>query len=528
MKTDFDLLIVGAGFAGSLMGLIARRLGKSVVMLERGKHPRFVIGESTTPLTNLLWEELSQRYGLERLAPFSKWATWQRSYPAIGCGLKRGFTFYQHTLGKPFAADPDRRDQLLVAASPHDAVADTHWYRPDFDQFLASEAQAAGVEYLDETALTNLELSDQGVTVTAERAGRKRVLRGRFLIDASGPRGFLHRALKLPEAPFANLPPTQGLYTHFTGVRKVEELNLYSTPEPIPYPADAAALHHVFDGGWIWVLRFNNGITSAGVAATDARALEFGFAEGAPAWDRLLRALPTVREQFAGAKTTLPFIHAPRLSFRSPAVTGRRWARVPSAVGIIDPLLSTGFPLTLLGIARLAEALTEEWDSPRFTERLDAYARRTISELDSVSDLVAALYGSMRDFEMFAALSLLYFAAASFTETARRLGRPELAGSAFFLGEHPRFGPASRACIQSALRSQRQGGLSPAAKTRLIKRIYRTIAPCDVAGLSDRARRNWYPVNASDLLSATDKLGATKKELNGLLARCGFFEADHR
>jgi len=34
----------------------------------------------------------------------------------------------------------------------------------------------------------------------------------------------------------------------------------------------------------------------------------------------------------------------------------------------------------------------------------------------------------MKDFPLFTSLSLLYFAAASFTETARRLGRPELAG----------------------------------------------------------------------------------------------------
>ncbi len=48
-----------------------------------------------------------------------------------------------------------------------------------------------------------------------------------------------------------------------------------------PYPIDDAAVHHVFDGGWIWVLKFNNGITSAGVAATDEVAAQLGFQEGA-------------------------------------------------------------------------------------------------------------------------------------------------------------------------------------------------------------------------------------------------------
>src|SRR6188472_3415375 len=105
MNADFDIAIVGSGFGGSLMAMIARRLGRSVVLMERGRHPRFVIGESSTPLTNLLWEELAHRYELPRLLPLSKWGTWQREHPAIACGLKRGFTFYHHPFDQPFAHD---------------------------------------------------------------------------------------------------------------------------------------------------------------------------------------------------------------------------------------------------------------------------------------------------------------------------------------------------------------------------------------------------------------------------------------
>ena len=62
MKADFDLAIVGSGFAGSLMAMIGRRLGLSVILLERGTHPRFAIGESSSPLANLLLEEIAQKF----------------------------------------------------------------------------------------------------------------------------------------------------------------------------------------------------------------------------------------------------------------------------------------------------------------------------------------------------------------------------------------------------------------------------------------------------------------------------------
>ena len=133
-----DVAIIGSGFAGSLTALALRRVGYSVVLLERGRHPRFAIGESSTPLANLLLEELSDRYALTRVRPLSKWGTWQRHHPDIRCGLKRGFSFFRHDFGHPFRDDRRHARQLLVAASPHDEIGDTHWYRPDVDAFLAS------------------------------------------------------------------------------------------------------------------------------------------------------------------------------------------------------------------------------------------------------------------------------------------------------------------------------------------------------------------------------------------------------
>src|SRR5215210_8387122 len=121
-RIDADIAIVGSGFSGSLAALALLKRGKRVVLVERGRHPRFAIGESSTPLANLLIEELSDRYDLPRIRSFSKWGTWRRTYPEIGCGLKRGFTFYRHELGAGFADDADHARQLLVAASPHDDI----------------------------------------------------------------------------------------------------------------------------------------------------------------------------------------------------------------------------------------------------------------------------------------------------------------------------------------------------------------------------------------------------------------------
>ena len=519
MARSYDIVVFGSGFAGSLIAMIARRLGYSVVLLERGKHPRITIGESSTPLTNLLLEELAVRYDLPAIRPFAKWGSWQREYPQVACGLKRGFTFYHHQLGMPDAPDANRSHQLLVAASPHDAIADTHWYRADFDEFLVHEAQALGVEYIDEVEVTRFADDGNVITFDAARSGETQAYRASFAIDATGPHGLIHRALQLAEVPLPNYPATHALYSHFSGVSRPQDHDATNPHEAPPYPPEDAAVHHVFDGGWIWVLRFNNGITSAGVAATEATSTSLNLHEGEAAWRRLLKLIPALEEQFSTAQAVQPFRYMPQLSFLSSQVSGARWAMLPSAAGFVDPLLSTGFPLTLLGVSRLANVLSQGLNTPSLSSALQQYATQTTEELLATSRLIASLYANMNNFPVFKSLSLLYFAAASYSETARRLNKPELAQS-FLLHDHPVFGPACRALIERAMQ------VAPGQESlRLQEDIFRTIEPFDVAGLSDRSRHSWYPVIAEDLLQSASKVDSTPAEIQSLLNRCGFYRS---
>jgi tetracycline 7-halogenase / FADH2 O2-dependent halogenase len=516
LTASFDIAIAGSGFAGSLMAMIARRLGYSVALMERGRHPRFAIGESSTPLANLLLEELCRKYGLAATAPLAKWGSWQSKYPHVGCGLKRGFTFYHHRLGPTIGCPSGYEDQLLVAASPHNEISDTHWFRADFDQLLMEQAKEAGCAYFDEVGIDRVSCEASYVELGGVRVGEDFLLRAKFLIDATGPRGLLYDALGIGETTYPNYPVTEALYTHFSGVRRPPEVPANEDP---PYPPEDAAVHHVFEGGWIWVLRFNNGTTSAGVAATDRLGAKVGLAEGAAAWDRLLAGLPTLLGQFAQARAQQPFRHIRGVSFLSQRMCGQRWALLPSAAGFVDPLLSTGFPLTLLGVERLSEILEAGFETPRLADDLSTYEQKTREELLATSRLIAALYANMGNFALFRALCLLYFAAASYSETARRLGKPGLAKS-FLLHDHPEFGHPSRLILERATNAPGRGD-----RKDLIAEILDSIGPIDVAGLGKPNARHWYPVDAGDLREARGKVGATADEIEALVARCGFDRA---
>jgi len=499
MSNPFDLAILGSGFGGSLLAMVARRLGMRVLLLERGSHPRFAIGESTSPLTNLLLEKIARDFDLPRLLPLTQYGAWKRAYPELTVGLKRGFSFYHHVAGEPFASDPERNRQLLVAASPNNAVADTHWYRPEFDHFLVREAQALGVEYVDRVSIDGLTRTGGCTELSGAREGQAVRYQAGFVVDATGPRGALTRLLGLPEAEFAGYPPTQALFTHFAGVDRFAPLA--GTPGEPPYAPDDAALHHVFGGGWMWMLRFENGVTSAGIAVEDRLARELRLEDKDAAWDRFLARYHSILEQFQGATPVLPFIHAPRLAYRTRTVTGEGWALLPSAAAFVDPLFSTGFPLTLLGIRRLATALSLR-GTAAFPIQLREYERRTLREADTTASLVAGCYAAFPEFPAFAALSMVYFTAASYSEMARRLDRPQLA-SEFLLGNQPAFYAALRRHAEAAGRGE------PASA----EEIAADLEPFNIAGLSDPAKRNWYGVDLEDVAHGAAKLSCSEAEV---------------
>jgi tetracycline 7-halogenase / FADH2 O2-dependent halogenase len=492
-----DFVVIGSGFGGSIMSMVLRRRGHTVAMVEQGRHPRFAIGESSTPFANLLLEQLAHDYDLPFLKNLSEWGLWQTHFPELPVGLKRGFTFFHHASGECLDLRK-RSSQLLVAASPNNRVADTHWYRPDFDHFLLRKAVELGVVYSDETSIESIVQDGTGWKAIASSPSGSRIISAAFIIDASGFSGVFSKYLSLPTQPLPHMPSTSGVWAHFRDVPRLEETFSELGNFETPYPPDDAAVHHVFPGGWVWVLKFNNGITSAGAAfSADAGVTE---TEPVQIWNQILEKIPPLAEQFRKARAVTPFYHSRQLSFLRPEIAGSNWALLPSTAGFVDPLLSTGFALNLLGIKRLVRAVS--------SGTLDDYAKKTRSELEAAADLVSALYAKMNNFDQFALLTLLYFAAMSFTESAWRLDNKRLASG--FLLTNDKIFSRSRAELCAAARS---------GQTVTRAQIETAITHYDVAGLTDWRRNNHYPVEFCDLISNAHKLSVDAVQVDALLRK---------
>ena len=518
MTQSCEVAIVGSGFAGSLLARVLAVLGYDVVLLERGTHPRFAIGESSTPLANLSLERLGVRYGLEDCYHLATHGRWLAHFPELRRGLKRGFTFYRHHPDHPFANRGLDSERLLVAASPNDALSDTHWLRADVDHHFVRQAIAAGVDYRDRVDLACADVASDAVRLSGSRDGTPFELRASFLIDASGPGGFLARQLSIPSGLEHTETRSAIVFSHFAGARLMSDV-VPGMPDG-PYSDDWAAVHHLIDEGWMYSLRFDDGVTSAGFLLTPRAVAALNATntvDAASLWGALLERYPTLANAFTDATPLMPITFRPVIQHRLTRAAGERWAMMPHAYAFVDPLFSTGIAWSLRAVERLALAFESVADKRRVPD-LDVLTRYDVAlgaEADQIDLVVAGAYEAMAHFDLFAAQAMLYFATVSFAEINQRFV-PEGAAWKGFLGVRDRvLEPLPRESLRRLRQITRNRGEpgSSVDRQNFAEWLRQAIEPRNIAGLANPQRRNLYPVDFDALIERHALLGMSRNQV---------------
>ena len=499
-----EIVIAGGGFAGSILARALHADGRDVLLLERGRHPRFALGESSTPLANLALERLAVRYGFDDLWTLAAHGRWRRRLPEVGRGLKRGFCFYSHQAGERFSPDPGNR--LVVAASPDDDAADNQWLRADVDRFLFECARAEGVDCREGTAVEVVSVPrGPGAGPVRIRAGG-RMVEADLLVDATGGSPL---AGSLGARPLRPRLRTTLVYSHFAGVASFDRGGNWP---PSPFPERWSAAHHLLEEGWMYQLRFDDGAVSAGFllprdrpAATaaigalvaagepDAEAAEAVFAS-------LLGRYPSLARQFADHKPLRPVAARSDVAYRRDRAAGPGWLLLPHSYAFADPMFSTGIAWSLLAVERIADLCRTGLP---IAGDLDRYGRLLAAEADHIDRLLVAAYRLMPDMPSFSAAAMAYFAAASFDELRQRLLDPPDGGWCWqgLLGA----GGEVRGRLFEDLdeRSANSGTARDLADW-----IGPATLPRNLIGLNDPRRRNAYPVDLADMERRTEQIAA--------------------
>ncbi|WP_300602587.1 NAD(P)/FAD-dependent oxidoreductase [Niabella sp.] len=336
-REQTDVLVIGAGPAGTVAGAIVNKAGYKVKVIEKMKFPRFVIGESLLPRCMEALEEA----GL------------------LDSVLKVGF---QRKTGAKFV-----RNGVVCDYSFADQFTDgwDHAYqvtRADFDQALADGLEAQGVSIEYETTVTAIQFNEDGssVTTVTDNDGKEKQIEAKFIIDGSGYGRVIPRLFGLDKP--SNLAPRKALFVH------IKDVNRQMDDEP----DRITVIVHKPDV-WVWVIPFATGVTSVGFVGDPAFFEKY---TGTP--EEQLRAViadePYIAERMKGVE----FLWEPKIlqswSSTTEKFYGNGFVLTGNVTEFLDPVFSSGVTLATVSsqiagklVVRHLKGEAVDWDK-EYTE----------------------------------------------------------------------------------------------------------------------------------------------------------------
>lgn len=382
-----------------MLAAILAHHGVRVLLVEAESHPRFAIGESTTPELTGLLRIIAERYSVPEIGHLASFQS-LRHHVSSACGVKRNFTFIYHREGQP--QRPEESTQLLTFAPP--MGPDVHFFRQDIDSYMFTAAVRYGATARQRLRISKTERLSDRWHLASDKGER---FEARYLVDAGGIRSPMAEAYGLREDPPRQRTNSRSMFTHMVGVRPYDQC--VSDPKAFGFcsPCYQGTLHHIFDGGWLWVIPFDNHPDSTNLLCSvglqvDRRKIPDSDLSPEEEFRAFLIRFPGIASQFEHARPVREWVRSnTRIQFSSRRIQGDGYCLLPHAAGFNDPLFSSGLALTVSFINNLAGSLIRAKEENDFTPHRFAHLEPWLqTNLDHFDRLVSGAYDSWADFRL--------------------------------------------------------------------------------------------------------------------------------
>jgi flavin-dependent dehydrogenase len=355
--TDFDVIILGGGPAGSTAATYLARSGQRVLILERATFPRFHVGESLLPYNRRIFEEMglleeieSQQYMVKHGAQF--WLGNGRRHVEI--------LFREGHFNEEFTAFQVERSK--------------------FDELLLRHAAKQGAEVREACVVTATEVGAEVVSATYKNGDSEHRVTGRFLIDATGQANFTGNAagMKVPYKGHRKV----AIFGHFTGV-------------PLPAGERKGDIIIIrLEDGWFWLIPLSPEKVSVGLVCDVEHFKASGLSPQAM-FDSVVAEQRAAKERMKSAVLDGKIHVISDYSYQNRQFVSPRLVRVGDAAGFLDPIFSSGVYLAMTSGRDAARGVADALGKNKsMTPELMRYQKQLRKEMGMYWSLIQRYYST--------------------------------------------------------------------------------------------------------------------------------------
>lgn len=390
---DYDVTIMGGGLAGQLLARQLRmtRPELSVLVLEAAqKLADYKVGESTV--------EVAAHYMARRLN--------LGTYLSRNQLPKNGLRFFFDSAGKDLPLT-----EMSEIGSDHFPVHPSFQLnRATFEHDLVDMNRAAGARVELGAKITGLTVNGRTRhTVTYEQGGATHTVAARWLVDASGRRHLLPRALGLPITKDTRLN-TGACWARYESLAGMDDVRDPAWRERVKYTSRYLSTNHMnYDGYWLWFIPLNGGVMSVGAVYDKDRLAN--PPRSAKDFDAFMRSHRSSHDLMEGSKQ-VDFGSYAHLPYHAEGFYSTdRWALVGESGAFPDPFYSPGsdFIATANEFATSLILSETDGDAAAFHDKVEVYNAYHVYKYENVMQLYIGMYPMLGSFEAFRLKYLLDF-----------------------------------------------------------------------------------------------------------------------